>query len=344
MEVDDPWGYMDGWIDLEMYMQQLSAHADWWGRATRHLLDTAKPDMLFSWIGTVDHIQHVLYGGIVPGCRVYDPKRYDMCMNSIREAYRQMDANVGRILEAVDLEETLVLLVSDHGFTHLDWNPFIKQHLAACGLLSYSLDEKTGEMTIDWSKTRCHPLEPCHAHIFINLKGRDPHGIVDPRDYKKVQQEIIEALWSLKNPETGETVVDVAIPKEKGNTLGVFEGPGFERVGDVLFALKPGYMANPFVYRTVVRYKDGTERFIPNLELFEPAVLTGNFTGCHLTLPAIPEMHCAIVVCGPGVRKGVRRVPADITDIAPTMAWLMGMPAPKDAEGGILHDVVEQER
>lgn len=343
MEVDDPWAYMDGWIDLDTYVGQLLAHADWWGKATRHLLDNQKPDMVFSWVGTIDHVQHVLYGGIVPECRVYDPARYQLCLRSILEAYKQVDRNIGHILEAVDLEETLVLLVSDHGFTHLDWNPFIKQHLAACGLLSYSLDQGTGEMTIDWSRTKCHPLEPCHAHIFINMKGRDPHGVVDPKDYRKVQQEIIDALFRLKNPETGESVVAVAIPKETANTLGVFEGGGYERVGDVLFALKPGYMANPFVYRTAVRYKDGTERFIPNLELFEPAVLTGNFTGCHLTLPAIPEMHSTMILCGPGVRRGVRRIPADITDIAPTVAHLLGLPSPKDAEGGILHDVPEQQ-
>jgi len=341
MEVDDPWAYMDDWVDLEFYMDQLQAHVDWWAKTTKYVLEKKKWDMVFTYVFTIDHLQHVLYGGIEPKSRHYDSKMKDKWLNYIRDAYIQVDEGVGHILENLDLNNTVVLLVSDHGFSHLDWNPYLKKYLADKGLLSYRLDQSTGEMIIDWSKTKCFPLEPCHAYIFVNLKGRDPEGTVEPGDYRKVQEEIIDALMQMRDPETGERIVSIAIRKEEAGTLGIVEGPGFDRIGDVLFALKPGYMANPFIYQAGVKYKDGTERVIPNPENAEPAVLHKNFTGAHLTAPEIREMHATMILCGPGLPQLTRKQPIRSIDIAPTLAYILGIPVPKNAEGEVIRDVLK---
>ncbi len=321
-------------------MNQLQIHADWWGKATHHVLTHSEWDLAFSWVGTVDHVQHVLYAGIVPESRLYDPAKFDLCMDNIRLAYRQLDDNVGRILEVVDLDETLVVAVSDHGFTHNDWNPYLKTCLAKAGLLSLDFDPLTGQMKVNWQKTKCHPLEPSHGHIFINLKGRDPHGIVKPREYRKVQEEIKKALYDIKDPVTGETAMAAVLTKQEASTVGIFEGAGWDRIGDVLFAFKPGYLANTFVYPAAVRYADGTERMIPNPEEHEPSILGRHFSGAHVTLPGIREMEAAVIFSGKGFTAGRRKLPMDIVDIAPTIARLLGIPCPKDAEGGICPDIV----
>lgn len=345
MEVDDPWAFMDGWMSAELYLEQLGLHANWWGTATKHVLENKEWDMAFSWVGTIDHIEHVLYSGIEPSARVYDPDKADFCWHMIRETYRQVDENVGRILESVDLDNTYVILISDHGMTHLDWNPYVKEHLSRSGLLEYVLDLSTDDpsnLSINWENTKCHPLEPCHAHIFINLKGRDPHGIVEPEDYEKVQEEIIRALLNMKNPETGDQVVALAIKKKEAGTLGIYEGPGYDRVGDVLYAWKPGYMSHPFIYRSKVQYRDGTERIIANPELFEAAGLCRNFTGVHLALPSLPKMHAVMVMSGPGVNHYERKFPAKIIDVTPTLCKLLNIDVPKDAEGGVIYDILDR--
>jgi len=345
MEVDDPWAFMDGWMDGETYLEQLGLHADWWGNATRYVLENKEWDLAFSWVGTIDHIEHVLYSGIEPKARVYNPEKADWCMDMIRQVYKQVDDNIGKILESIDLENTYVVLISDHGMTHLDWNPYVKEHLARAGLLEYVLDLTTDDpsnLTINWEKTKCHPLEPCHAHIFINLKGRDPHGIVEPEDYEKVQEEIIRALYDMKDPETGESVVALALKKEEAGTLGIFEGPGYDRVGDVVYAWKPGYMSHPFIYRSAIKYRDGTERIVRNTELYEPAVLCQNFTGVHLALPSLHDMHAVMIMAGPGVTQYERRYPAKIIDVAPTISKILGLDVPKDAEGGVLYDIIDR--
>lgn len=345
MEVDDPWAFMDGWMSAELYLEQLGLHADWWGRATKHVLENKEWDMAFSWVGIIDHIEHVLYSGIEPRARVYDPDKADFCWHMIRETYRQVDANIGRILEGVDLDNTYVILISDHGMTHLDWNPYVKEHLSRAGLLEYVLDLSTDDpsnLSINWENTKCHPLEPCHAHIFINLKGRDPQGIVEPEDYEKVQEEIIRALLNMRNPETGDQVVALAIKKKEAGTLGIYEGPGYDRVGDVLYAWKPGYMSHPFIYRSKVQYRDGTERIIANPELFEAAGLCRNFTGVHLALPSLPKMHAVMVMSGPGVTQYERKFPAKIIDVTPTLCKLLNIDVPKDAEGGVIYDILDR--
>ena len=343
IEVDDPWAYMDGWVDIDFYLDQLTAQNDWWSEATVFGLNKIDWDMAFSWVGTIDHIQHVLYGGIDPKSIHYNPDKAPVIVDHIRRIYAEVDARIGRILEHVDLENTLVCLVSDHGFSSLERNPYIKHHLAKAGLLSFDLDIETGAIEIDWSKTKCFPLEPGHAHIFVNLKGRDPHGIVEPEDYEKVQEEIIDVLLSLRDPITGRHVVATAVRKKESGMLGVAENQGYDRVGDVLFALKPQYMANPFVYPVAVKYRDGTQRFIPNPEDFEPAQLHRNFTGVHLSLPSLKEMHAAVVLAGRGIPDLKRKNPINIVDLAPTLAYLLGTPTPKDAEGNILKEMIKKE-
>ncbi len=345
MEVDDPWAFMDGWMDDKTYIEQLGLHADWWGKATKYVLENNEWDMAFSWVGTIDHIEHVLYGGIEPKSRVYDSNKYEWCLDMIRKVYKQVDDNIGRILEGINLEETYIVLISDHGMTHLDWNPYVKEHLSRNGLLEYCLDLTTDDpsnLKINWKNTKCHPLEPCHAHIFINLKGRDPQGIVEEKDYKKVQQQIIKALYDMKDPETGESVVALAVTKEEAGVLGIFEGPGYDRIGDVVYAWKPGYMSHPFIYRSSVMYRDGSVRIVPNKELYEPAVLCKNFTGVHLALPNLHDMHAVMIMAGPGVEQYERKYAAKIIDVAPTISKVLNIDVPKDAEGGILYDVLNK--
>jgi len=342
MEVDDPWAYMDGWIGLDFYLDQLTAHNDWWVKATSYGLRKIDWDVAFSWVGTIDHVQHVLYGGVDPKSSYYDPDEAPKILDQIRRVYAEVDERIGRIIENVNLEETLICLVSDHGFSSIEQNPFLKHHLAKDGLISFDLDMETGEMKIDWAKTKCFPLEPCHAHIFVNLKGRDPDGIVEPEDYEAVQEEIIDSLLGMRDPVTNERVVATAIRKQESGTLGVFENQGFDRIGDVLFGLKPQYMANPFIYPVGVKYRDGTERIIPNPEGYEPAKLHQNFTGVHLALPAIKEMHAAVILAGEGIPHVQRDNPINVIDLAPTLSYVLGTPMPKDAEGNILKEMVKR--
>ena len=60
-------------------------------------------------------------------------------------------------------------------------------------------------------------------YVYVNLKGRDPGGIVDPADYEKVQQQIIDALYSYVDPATGKRPVSPGPWQKDARILGLTE-------------------------------------------------------------------------------------------------------------------------
>ncbi len=58
-----------------------------------------------------------------------------------------------------------------------------------------------------------------YMFVYVNLKSKFPGGIVEDEDYEKVRNEIIDALYDYKHPETGERPVMCAIPKEERKSL-----------------------------------------------------------------------------------------------------------------------------
>lgn len=349
-EVDDPWAYLNGWITAEVYLEQLKGLVDWWTNATIYGLKSKEnPELLFSWLGAIDHVQHVFWGGIDPKFEGYKKEEHEKYDKYIRQVYEWVDEGVGKIADNLDENATLVA-VSDHGFHTINKYPYLTTQLYKHGLVDFLLDENgeyvineiTGDLAIDFSKTKAYPLPPGHSHIFINMEGRDPEGIVKPEDYEKVQEEVIKALQDMHDPDTGEAVVSMAIKRNEGRTVGVYEGAGYERVGDVLFDMKEAYCANPMVYPAKVMYPDGTYRIVPNTEVYEPCELNRHFTGYHLALPAVESMHAVLMMQGPDVPQNKEfSQPMNIIDIAPTLARLLDIRIPKDAEGLVNHHLIK---
>lgn len=85
---------------------------------------------------------------------------------------------------------------------------------------------------IDWSHTRAFALptdlEGC---IRINLKGREPQGIVEPSNYAPLCREIAARLQELVNPATGEKAARQVWLRDE-----VFAGPAREYLPDIMVA------------------------------------------------------------------------------------------------------------
>jgi predicted AlkP superfamily phosphohydrolase/phosphomutase len=120
------------------------------------------------------------------------------------------------------------MIVSDHGFAPFYYCMGINNFLIEKGFLSLPLDGNGQPQTVkslkaarkdnylsfvDWSKTQAYSLGL--GKIFINLKGREPEGAVDPADYDKVRDEIIAALEAYTDPVTGDAVVNKVYKREE---------------------------------------------------------------------------------------------------------------------------------
>jgi len=297
-------GVMRGWLDVETFIKVLEDRYRWFVDASKYLMRKYNWDLYFIQFHSPDLIAHVCLHEADP-LTAKSEEESQRNMQFIEKVYRNLDESIGEILEEVD-EDALKIVVSDHG-AHTYLRHFsISKVLEDAGLLTFRIDPKTRIRRVDWSKTKAYPVEM--VHIYVNLKGRDPNGIVKPgEEYEKVRDQIINALCNCRDPETGKKVFSIALRKEDARILGLYG----ERVGDVIYAVNPEF-----------------------------GHIHGN------TLPTskigIGSMRGTLIISGPGIKKNyVLKKTVWLTQIAPTISYLMGIPIPKDAEGAVIYEALE---
>ena len=135
-------------------------------------------------------------------------------------------------MERMD-EDTLFVIVSDHGGTPDKYRRVaIEEPLVAAGLLVYKQDEATGKQVIDWAKTQAAPVGL--GNVYLNLKGREPTGIVEPDEYEATQRTVIDAILDYRDEATGERPFTLALTRRDAEMLDKWG----ELIGDVVYALR----------------------------------------------------------------------------------------------------------
>jgi len=174
------------WLRDEIYAMSRKHFA-----VVRHFLQNAPWDYFqFVEIG-VDRMHHGFWKSWDKTHLQYEPGNpYE---NVIPDYYKYLDDELGSILELL-ADDTVVLVVSDHGAQRLDGGFCINEWLVREGLLV--LDEYPSQITplaelkINWAKTTAWSEGGYYARAFMNVKGREPQGLVDPRDYDKVRDDL----------------------------------------------------------------------------------------------------------------------------------------------------------
>jgi predicted AlkP superfamily phosphohydrolase/phosphomutase len=160
-------------------------------QVVRHLLQTKEWDYFhFVDIG-LDRVhhgfwkyhdpQHVLHESGSPYC------------DTIHDYYRHLDLEIGRVLELLN-DDTIVLLVSDHGAQRLDGGFCINEWLVREGLLVLKSYPKEitpfAKLDVDWGQTKVWSEGGYYARVFCNVKGREPQGVIDPSDYESFRDQM----------------------------------------------------------------------------------------------------------------------------------------------------------
>lgn len=168
--------------------------------------------LLFYYSGNVDMVSHMMWRTLDPEHPAYDPEWDPQHADVIPSVYRQADEVVGEAmarLEALPQPGTRLVVMSDHGFSSLRRTFHVNNWLRDEGYLAVknpNLKKDPGLfMNVDWSKTRAYALGL--NGFYINLKGRERDGIVDPSEKKALLEEIGEKLLAVIDPETGGPVV-----------------------------------------------------------------------------------------------------------------------------------------
>ena len=121
----------------------------------------------------------------------------------IDECYRHCDAVVGKTLEAVD-DQTLLIVLSDHGFNGFRRGVHLNTWLHDHGFLSLRDGMRPGEETgdlfkhVDWQKSKAYALGL--SGIYLNLKGREGQGVVPAAEAETIKTAIAQGLAELAIP------------------------------------------------------------------------------------------------------------------------------------------------
>ena len=174
---------------------------------------------------------------------------------------------------------------------------------------------------MDWSQTRAWVSQ---HYAWVNLKGRDPGGIVEPgAEYEHVRQEIIDVLLDARDPHTGHHVANLVCRREDASMVGIGGGHS----GDV------------FIWAEEEPPAPGMTR--EQFEQRHPGIDIGSWewprhnSGTHSPDPFI-------ILNGPGFRRGYRKSePVWLNAFAPTLCQAWGIPVPQHADGAVIWDALE---
>ncbi len=331
------------------------------GRYALSLMQNEPWDVMMAVFGSTDIASHALWGFMDETHPRHNPAAPQHVKDGLRDLYALVDEQIGQMLAALP-PNTAVIVMSDHGFGPLHYTINLNVMLMQAGLLHirkaplsrlklwlfehgvspksvYHMLEKldlhhfaarvskrqrnavVGKFLsyddIDWARTKAFSMGHV-GQIYVNTKGKHPFGSVEPgAESEQVRWEVVQALEALRHPETGAPMVDRIIKGEEE-----YNGPYAERGPDLQVVLDD--------YRCISFPLFGTSPELFTLQI------RGD-TGCH-------RREGMFIAAGPGLRAGVERPAAHITDVAPTVMYLLGLPVPSEMDGHPLADMLDDPR
>lgn len=173
----------------------------------------------------------------------------------------------------------------------------------------------------DWSRTKAYSLGS-YGNIYINLKGREPQGIVNEgKEYESLREQIILRLQELVDPDMGEKVVHRVLRREE-----IYHGASLYKAPDLVVEWSDAG------YHSVQRFGSKEETVFCPLLTFHLTNL--EFSGCH-------RMNGVFAIKGEMIKKGLTLPRCRIIDLAPTLLYLLGVPVPDDMDGQVLTAVFD---
>lgn len=131
------------------------------------------------------------------------------------EYYADLDAAIGRLVDRTD-DQTGILIASDHGSMRMSGCFCINQWLQSKGYLTLTRAVPPGtpieKAEVDWSRTQVWGAGGYYARLFFNVRGREPHGIVDPSHLPELRRRLAADLAALTGPDGRPMKVDLLDP------------------------------------------------------------------------------------------------------------------------------------
>lgn len=242
----DTWTISSGLSDETQFLTDMNQTVDAYERMMNSLLKDGDWDLYVQVYEFTDRAAHILWRYMDPEHPLYDAAKAPKFREAMRQAYIRMDTIVGEAQAALPPDATLIVL-SDHGFTSfrraVNTNRWLIDHgymalTSATGTLTLEDlfdDNRLLFKNVDWSKTQAYALGL--GNIYINLKGREAHGAVDPGPrYDALVAQLKRELPEMTDPDTGEKPVFAVYTRDE-----LYKGYDPDLTPDLRVTNTPGY-------------------------------------------------------------------------------------------------------
>jgi predicted AlkP superfamily phosphohydrolase/phosphomutase len=287
----------------------------------------------------VDNIQHKTW-------KYIDPKndgKFPEKQRKVFSCFQVLDDCLGELMELAREQEATILIMSDHGHGSLDGRVQPNRLLKEWGYLNLISDasqaktrlawswyrmfkKKRGrfkqgsvgierELAIDWPSTKaCVMHAGMYGFLYLNLKGRQPDGVVEPYEYEQMRNELIEKFMAARDEKFGEPIFTEVVKPEELYKCSREEHPNM-----------PDLMLIPRTGLAVIRKIRGNKAV--------KWALDGSLGGTH-------RIEGIFLAHGPSVKPGLK-IEGNIADITPTLLAMLGQPVPADMEGKAMTDMFD---
>ena len=285
----------------------------------------------------------------------------------INDCFEYLDTFNARILEKVLDENTTVIILSDHGFGPLTHAVYLNQYFAQRGILAYktesgntlssalragvkrlnnpfigavkaqvfelfpklksNLHYSMAYGNMDWSRTKAYAVGTM-GNVYLNVRGREPQGSVEPGDYEATRDAAIVAMRELRDPETQKPIFDFVYRREE-----IYQGDALDEAPDVI-----GLIDGPYHIAAVDwRGANGKEKSIVE-KVGNQLLFVSDTSGQH-------RMDGILVMNGAGVslHHSFTHSP-NLIDLAPTILQLFDEKIPDDMDGRVLNELLLHQR
>ncbi|MFH1593474.1 MAG: alkaline phosphatase family protein [Candidatus Omnitrophota bacterium] len=238
-------------------------------------------------------------------------KKGNKYINALKDYYIVLDKKIGDIIKNAGNDAT-IYIVSDHGAKRIDGCFCINEWLIKKGYLALKYYPKKitrfSPDLVNWEKTFAWGEGGYYGRIFLNVKGREPRGIVEKKDYDKLRQKLIRELKKIKYKKSKAKKTVVYTPEELYSEIKGIPPDILVFFGDLYWR-----SAGKVGFKDIYTFENDTG----------PDDANHDYDGIFI-------MHDKKIK-RPRQLKGI-----SIYDFAPTVLHNMGMEVPGDMEGKIL--------
>ena len=272
--------------------------------AALELMDTEDWDVFFVVFTIPDRVQRYFWQYADKEHPLYTDDGASLFGETIADVYREIDRTIGEFDTRTGSMGANFLTFSASGhepvYRTVNGSNLIKEHWPMEGRDIYigQADKHRGIFSIWFSQ----PPE-------VNKENWEK--------YSALNNELVQTLGNLRDPETGETVTDSVYQRAN-----IYSGPRSNRAPDIIAAEERGYL---FVNRNYTQ--DGKIIELPE---------AGTFCS-H------PGTDGVLFARGPDIEAGVRLNNAGIMDIVPTVLYLKGVSVASYMDGRVLEEMISGE-